>query len=192
MKVAKNAQKRVILLDYEGTLTAMHRLPELANPSRNVLAILKKLQTKENVFIYILSGRERVHLDKWFESTEVGLSAEHGCFYKHPLCLQEKIDPMMNFLSEGKTINKETKEWYRLVEQPDPAWKETILPLFNHFTERTPGSAIEEKEINLTWNYRNAESEFGSWQATELQVNLEKLLSHMALTVSNADYLLHK
>jgi hypothetical protein len=35
----------------------------------------------------------------------------------------------------------------------------------------------------LTWHYRNADPEFGSWQATELQVNLEKLLSHMALSV---------
>ncbi|CAG8630506.1 7182_t:CDS:2, partial [Diversispora eburnea] len=183
LESAKKAQKRVILLDYEGTLTAMHRLPELANPSTNVLSVLKNLQSKPNVFIYILSGRERVHLDKWFESVEVGLSAEHGCFYKHPSCLKDKINPVVNCLPEGRTIKEETNGWYKLVEQIDPAWKEKILPLLNHYMERTPGSSIEEKEINLTWNYRNAESEFGSWQATELQVNLEKLLSHMPLTI---------
>ena len=64
-----------------------------------------------------------------------------------------------------------------------------------HYTERTPGSFIEEKEINLTWHYRNSDLEFGEWQgmisastfviiiAAELQMNVEKLLSHMAVSV---------
>ena len=61
--------------------------------------------------------------------------------------------------------------------------KKTFLLDFDFlFRERTPGSFIEEKEINLTWHYKNAE-EFGGWQATELQVNLEKLLSHLAVSV---------
>ena len=42
---------------------------------------------------------------------------------------------------------------------------------------------MEEKEYNLTWDYTNADPEFGSWQAAELQVNLEKILSHMAVSV---------
>ena len=70
-----------------------------------------------------------------------------------------------------------------MVDQVDTSWRETIRPLFQHYTERTPGSFIEEKEINLTWHYRNTDPEFGGWQATELQVNLEKILSHVAVSV---------
>jgi trehalose 6-phosphate synthase/phosphatase len=55
--------------------------------------------------------------------------------------------------------------------------------LLQHYTDRTPGSFIEEKEINLTWHYRNADPEFGSWQGSELNVNLEKMLSHMAVSI---------
>ncbi|CAG8572289.1 645_t:CDS:2 [Funneliformis caledonium] len=182
--IAKNSKKRrVILLDYDGTLTAVHKLPEFASPSSNVLSTLKALQSKPNTCVYILSGRGREHLDQWFNSAGIGLSAEHGCFYKHPECLNGVVDPVANCLAEGKTIKGESNGWYRLVEQVDPVWKETILPLFEHYQERTPGSFIETKEINITWHYRSADPEFGTWQATELQVNLEKLLSHMALSI---------
>lgn len=165
-KIKAAQKKKVVLLDYDGTLTATHKLPEFAKPSQAVLEHLRGLSSQPDTFVYILSGRSRQHLDSWFESTGVGLSAEHGCFYKQP-----------------SSIGDNQEEWHCLVEQVDPSWKETIRPLFQHYTERTPGSFIEEKEINLTWHYRNADPEFGSWQATELQVNLEKLLSHMPLSV---------
>lgn len=72
-------------------------------------------------------------------------------------------------------------------------WRDSIRPLLTHYTERTPGSFVEEKEINLTWHYGNADPEFGQWQGTivnfeliaasELQMNIEKILSHMSVTV---------
>lgn len=34
-----------------------------------------------------------------------------------------------------------------------------------YFTERTPGTYIEKKESSLTWHYRDADPNFGSWQA---------------------------
>ncbi|KAL7322480.1 Trehalose-6-P synthase/phosphatase complex synthase subunit, variant 2 [Mucor circinelloides] len=181
-KAKEATKKKLILLDYDGTLTTTHKLPEFAKPSQTVLGHLKTLAEQPDTYVYILSGRSRHHLDSWFESTGVGLSAEHGCFYKHPASIRDKINPVAAS-NEGKLIKEEDNKWYCLVEQVDPSWKETIRPLFQHYTERTPGSFIEEKEINLTWHYRNADPEFGSWQATELQVNLEKLLSHMALSI---------
>ncbi|KAJ3337194.1 Trehalose-6-P synthase/phosphatase complex synthase subunit [Kappamyces sp. JEL0680] len=83
----------------------------------------------------------------------------------------------------GQARRLDTSNWYALVDQVDSSWRSTILPLFQHYTERTPGSFIEEKEINLTWQYRNADPEFGIWQATELQVNLEKILSHLPVSI---------
>ncbi|CAG8644408.1 15036_t:CDS:2 [Acaulospora morrowiae] len=179
-KAAKSAKNRIILLDYDGTLVSTQVLPELANPSSSILKVLKKLQSKPNTYIYILSGRGRTHLDQWFESVGVGLSAEHGCYYKHP---RGKVNFITTRISDAKTKN-ETNGWYRLVEKVDPTWKGIILPLLLHYTERTPGSFIEEKEVNVVWNYQSADPEFGNWQAIELQVNLEKLLSRMPLTIA--------
>ena len=84
----------------------------------------------------------------WFNSTGVGLSAEHGCFYKHPVSIRDQVDPTIQN-AEGKALHEEGDGWYRLVEQVDPTWKENIRPLFQHYFERTPGSFIEEKEVTL-------------------------------------------
>ncbi|KAJ3026341.1 Trehalose-6-P synthase/phosphatase complex synthase subunit [Rhizophlyctis rosea] len=149
-----------------------------------------------------MSGRSRQLLDEWFSDTGVGLSAEHGCFYKHPANLIDQIrtperesspsppssdtDPTegTNPSQQPEFFRRKTNDgWIALVDHVDSAWRETIRPLFQHYTERTPGSFIEEKEINLTWRYESADPEFGAWQAAELQVNLEKILSHMAVSI---------
>ena len=167
-------------MDYDGTLTTTHKIPEFASPGAKIIDTLTKLCQLPNTFVYILSGRDRVHLDRWFSETGVGLSAEHGCFYKHPTTIKENSALIVS----GEQDRESDNGWYRLVNQFDTSGRDVIRPLFQHYTERTPGSFIEEKEINLTWHYRNADPEFGSWQAAELQVNLEKILSHMPVSVS--------
>ncbi|KAI8928849.1 glycosyltransferase family 20-domain-containing protein [Entophlyctis helioformis] len=239
-----STKKKVFLLDYDGTLTELHKLPEFARPSASLLSTLTRLAALPNVYVYILSGRSREHLERWFGGTGVGLSAEHGCFYRHPPNLvirspsdldltatEDSLDafdgdnrsshasaisggspihsaapgmtppaatstllptPLMATTASSSTStagglslhrHMSNNGWYAMVDQVDSSWRSTIRPLFQHYTERTPGSFIEEKEINLTWHYRNADPEFGTWQATELQVNLEKILSHMAVSI---------
>ena len=194
--------KRIIFLDYDGTLTSNHKLADYAKPSPNVVSLLNSLCQHPNTLVYILSGRSRVHLEKWFASCDVGLVAEHGCFYKHPKGITESL--AMTLISSSASSSESlaasdlshqdipigsgthrhmNNEWIVLVDHVDSTWRDTIRPLFHHYMERTPGSFIEEKEINLTWNYSNADPEFGSWQASELQVNLEKILSHMAVSI---------
>lgn len=151
-------------MDYDGTLTTTHKLPEFAKPSAALLSTLKGLAAQPNSYVYVLSGRARHHLDSWFSSTGIGLSAEHGCFYKHP---ERMTKPAPTVEASIKGVFEEGDGWNRLVEQVDSTWKETIRPLFQHYTERTPNSYIDEHEVNLTWNYRNSDPEFGTWQATE-------------------------
>ena len=184
-KFRSSQRKKVIFLDYDGTLTTSHKLPEFARPSSVILDTLTKFAAKPDTYLYILSGRSRMHLDKWFSHTGIGLSAEHGCFYRHP----KNFDPAPKTEEDGVQdlggglVKRLAGDWFALVDQVDGSWRDTIRPLLQHYQERTPGSFIEEKEINLTWHYRYADPEFGSWQAAELQVNLEKILSHMAVSV---------
>lgn len=160
-------------------------------------------------------------MDAWFSETGVGLSAEHGCFYRHPSKLgpyfgrEEGDEQLVNQPplplkpipqplklqvpspeavlilqktasndSNNSFIKKSSSGWFALVDEVDPSYRSTIRPLLQHYTDRTPGSFIEEKDINMTWHYRDADPEFGSWQASELQVNLEKLLAHAAVSVN--------
>ncbi|KAG0063575.1 Trehalose-6-P synthase/phosphatase complex synthase subunit [Podila epicladia] len=184
-----SARNKVFFFDYDGTLTATHKIPEFANPASHIIHNLQALAAQPNTFVYILSGRGRQHLDTWFGDCDVGLSAEHGCFYKHPAGVAKEMKdirsemPTANAHEPVKLVKDAGNGWFRSVDQVDSSWRETIRPLFKHYTDRTPGSFIEEKEINMTWHYREADPEFGTWQATELQVNLEKLLAHMALSI---------
>ncbi|KAJ3105265.1 Trehalose-6-P synthase/phosphatase complex synthase subunit [Phlyctochytrium planicorne] len=239
-KVRDPSKKKIIFLDYDGTLTTSHKLPEFAKPTSAILDSLKRLAAKEDVYLYIVSGRSRMHLDLWFGETGVGLSAEHGCFYRHPLKLNDTFgydneeegvlqtgvsaasipnlplaqvnydglhgsalmgsdllpapspSPAVPLHGDSRSSTQHLPRsaprrsgngWLALVDQVDSSWRDTIRPLFQHYTERTPGSFIEEKEINITWHYRHADPEFGSWQAAELQVNLEKILSHLAVSI---------
>ena len=79
-------------------------------------------------------------LDEWLGSIpRIGFSAEHGCFSR-------EID---------------SKEWNSSEECTDDSWKESVLPVFEYFTERTVGSFIEHKTASLTWHYRLADPDFG-------------------------------
>ncbi len=58
-----------------------------------------------------------------------------------------------------------------------PEWKNKVMPILEHFVDRTPGSFVEEKKWGLVWHYRMAEPEFGEWLANELVSMLEAMLA---------------
>jgi trehalose 6-phosphate synthase/phosphatase len=60
-------------------------------------------------------------------------------------------------------------------------WKARVLPVLEHFTDRTPGSFVEEKEFSLVWHHRMADPEFGEWLANELISNLDEMLAETEL-----------
>ena len=60
-------------------------------------------------------------------------------------------------------------------------WKARVLPVLEHFVDRTPGSFIEEKEFALVWHYRLADPEFGEWLANELVATLDEMLAETEL-----------
>ncbi|KAJ3009031.1 UNVERIFIED_CONTAM: Trehalose-6-P synthase/phosphatase complex synthase subunit [Siphonaria sp. JEL0065] len=276
-KFLASRKKRVFFIDYDGTLKSNHSLPEFSNPSKKIRELIKRLASLPDTYVYIFSGRSRNYLDAWFGDIGVGLSAEHGCFYRHPPnkfddSLIDALDsehaaapmspvfstspstsnsltnlvglqtqpfsesiasprplksltslvtspipysPLMRHISPFrsasyhggsattpspklgtsigsasgiiKTPRRMQHGWLSLVDDQsdssNSSWSQEILPLFQYYTERTPGSFVEEKEINLTWHYRNADPEFGMWQAAELHVNLEQILNHLAVSV---------
>ncbi|KAI9334963.1 glycosyltransferase family 20-domain-containing protein [Obelidium mucronatum] len=183
-KFLASRKKRVFFIDYDGTLKSNHSLPEFSNPSKKIRELVKRLANLPDVYVYIFSGRSRNYLDAWFGDLGVGLSAEHGCFYRHP---PNKLGSIGSGVSGVlKPPRRMQHGWLSLVDDQTDAsnsWCSEILPLFQYYTERTPGSFVEEKEINLTWHYRNADPEFGMWQAAELHVNLEQILNHLAVSV---------
>ena len=136
-------------------MVGIKRVPEGAAPSHTLKKILRKLCQDTKNIVYIVSGRDTKTLDEWLgDIPKLGLSAEHGCFIKPPL----------------------VETWANLVEEVDLSWHQEVIQVLSYFTERTPGSFIEQKHVSVVWHYRLADQDFGSWQAKECKNLLENSL----------------
>jgi trehalose 6-phosphate synthase/phosphatase len=153
LKQYRKAKKRLFMFDYDGTLTPIVKDPQAAIPSDRVLRTIKSLSADPKNAVWIISGRDQAFLDEWMgHIPELGLSAEHGCFIRKP----------------------RSDDWENLAAQFDMAWQKDVMEIFQHYTERTQGSFIERKRVALTWHYRRADPEYGSFQAKECRKHLEE------------------
>ncbi|KAF9438868.1 threalose-6-phosphate phosphatase [Entomortierella beljakovae] len=146
------AKKRLLMFDYDGTLTPIRKTPGAAVPQEHMLKALRALTNDPKNIVWIISGRDQKALDEWLGDVDnLGFSAEHGSFMKQP----------------------GSKKWVNLTEALDMSWKNDVIEIFTYYTERTQGSFIEHKRSSLTWHYRMADPEFGEFQAKECQNHLE-------------------
>lgn len=68
------------------------------------------------------------------------------------------------------------------------SWKENVLPVMEHFAERTPGVIIEQGEAIMTWHYDDTDENFGEWQARHLFKHLESLaVRKLAISLLSED-----
>lgn len=154
----KNAKQKLILLDYDGTLTPIVRDPEAAVPSERLKKIIETLTSDPNTTVWVISGRDMKFLDKHLAQYKINLSAEHGCYVK-----RAGVGP------DGK--------WEDLVSQLDMNWMNVVMDVLQSYTERTEGSSIEKKQSAITWHYRKSDPIFGAFQASHLRAYLELTVS---------------
>lgn len=155
-----HATHRLLILDHDGTLVPFTDNPQQAAPPAAVLKTLATLASDPKNCLALVSGRRAREIDRWFGSVEgLWLIAEHGAEWRRP----------------------GSSSW-EPVRSPIPAdWKSSIMPILDHFVDRTPGSFVEEKEYALVWHYRLTEPEFGAWLANELVSMLEAMLAETEL-----------
>lgn len=151
----KAGTRRLILLDYDGTLTPLARLPHMALPDTELLGLLKNLSDDPLNDVVIISGRPIKILEEWFHDLQISLVAEHGAFSK-----------------------KKNEKWTQTIHV-NADWKPTVLPIVNLCTERCPGTFVEEKTLSLAWHYRNAEKDLSFLRSRELINALTELTAHL-------------
>ena len=149
----KQADKKMLLLDYDGTLVGFHQNPDRAVPDDALLKTLTQLTSLPNTDVAIVSGRDKVFLEKWFGSLQLTLVAEHGYFVK---------EHKQKWVANGSSDN---------------TWKKDLLPIMEAFTDRTPGTFIEEKTNSLVWHYRKTDPELAAERVVELKTVLASLIS---------------
>ncbi len=153
------AKKRLVLLDYDGTLVNFTTDIDAAVPDNALYEILNNLIEDKKNKVVIISGRPHHTLEKWFGHMQLDLVAEHGVLQK-----------------------KAGADWETTI-RVDTAWKQKLLPILQVYAERTAGSFVEEKAHSLAWHYRGAENDLGNFRANELMGNIRYLVADLPLVI---------
>lgn len=156
-----NADRRLLLLDYDGTLVPFAPTPEGARPDAELLMLLEKLAADEHNHVVVISGRKSDTLEAWLGECGIDLVAEHGA--------------RIRLAQDG--------QWKTTDDSLENGWKDRLQPLFEVFVDRTPGSLLEEKSAALVWHYRRADPDLGSQRAAELMDALKGYVANTRLHV---------
>lgn len=173
-KAYKNSKSRLILFDYGGTIVKndqsdslsryafVRKLREPSAPTPQMISTLKNLCNDPRNTVFVVSGKERHSLTKTLSGIpNLGLAAEHGMFIAWPTAR-----------------TNHTRVWHTLVPVQDKSWRDITITIMEVYTSRTQGSYIEETEMKVLWQYRDADPEFGFLQAKELEDHLSNVLVH--------------
>lgn len=128
------AERRLLLLDYDGTLVELRKTPEEATPAADILSILSRLSVDARNTVTIISGRDCATLEAWFAHIPVHLVAEHGAY----------------------VYDRTNKQW--MAVQPEQtsrsSWTKDVRTIMDEFSQLLPGSRVEEKASTIAWHYR--------------------------------------
>jgi len=152
------AEKRLIILDYDGTLMDFKPDPQAVVPDDELIHLLKSLKSSPQTKLIVNSGRDRDTLQEWLGPLDIDMAAEHGVWIKR------------------------NGEW---ALNPGLAsdWKSEIRDVLENMVERTPGSFIEEKDFSIAWHYRRIDKEFGEKRVREFRDVLLYLTANLDLQV---------
>lgn len=156
----RRAHKRLLLLDYDGTLAEFNVDPMAATPSTELLAVLAKLTADPANTVVVISGRPAETLQSWLGHLPLGFSAEHGFLHKQPGLSWETLSPVSD------------------------DWKLPIRKLMELYAAQAPGTSVEEKLSALTWHWRAADDPLAAAKIEEEMLSeLEVLAGPMQLRI---------
>jgi trehalose 6-phosphate synthase/phosphatase len=154
----RRSEKRLLFLDYDGTLIEFYDNPLFAKPDESLLQLIAELAADSRNTVVLISGRKYETLQDWFGHMHLNIVAEHGAW-----------------------IKRVGKDWRH--SEIDTSWKNELNNIILAFDERTPGSFIEDKSYSIAWHYRKVEAELGELRAKELVENLKYFVSDKGLQV---------
>ncbi|KDQ50611.1 glycosyltransferase family 20 protein [Jaapia argillacea MUCL 33604] len=133
----RHSSKRLLLIDFEGTLWKRDPTTRVWNPPQDVFDLLNKLAGDGRNEVWLLSGLavKGAMEEVASKCPKIGIVAENGCFIKP---------------RPGRTGSA---PWINMVSNFNLTWKSACIEILNYFTERTPGSFVEEREASIVWRF---------------------------------------
>jgi trehalose 6-phosphate synthase/phosphatase len=149
-------------IDAKNQLKIVDAFPEAATPDQQLIKLLQTLCKQPNTDLAIISGRDQSFMSHWLGDLPLTLVAEHGHYVK-----------------------PKEKKW-KGSTRGDKQWMSDVMPIFESFMDRTPGTFIEEKHNSLVWHYRKTDPELAAGRVVELKTVLSSLISDQ-LSVMDMD-----
>ncbi|MEK7356753.1 MAG: bifunctional alpha,alpha-trehalose-phosphate synthase (UDP-forming)/trehalose-phosphatase, partial [Bdellovibrionota bacterium] len=140
------ASRRLLVLDYDGTLMPHSNEPSSVVPDDALTDQLKLLRQDSANTIVILSGRSKADLDRFFARSRLVLASEHGAWVKGVV----------------------GSSWRGTFGEIDMTWKDEVRSAMRSAVVKIPGSWLEEKDYSLVWHYRRSDSESADLAAKDL------------------------
>ncbi|UCF00395.1 MAG: bifunctional alpha,alpha-trehalose-phosphate synthase (UDP-forming)/trehalose-phosphatase [Planctomycetota bacterium] len=162
----RRGKKRLLFLDYDGTLVGFSGRPEQAGPDTEIMNLLKSLSDNPKNEVVLISGRDKATINQWLGGLRITLIAEHGAW-----------------------IRLRDKDW-ACIEPLREDWKDTIRPILELYTDRTPRSSMEEKDFSLVWHFRRSDPELSYIRTQELRDALVNLTANMDVGVFEGNKIL--
>ena len=153
----RRAERRLLVLDYDGTLARITQSPSDAFPSQETLELLQTLAADPRNRVVVCSGRDKSTLDRWLGGLPIDLTAEHGVFYR------------------------EDGIWHQACETVQ--WDGEICDIMEQLAEKTPRSRVERKQTALVWHYREVDSWLADLRVHQLVESLLQPCTRLGLEI---------
>ncbi|MBC7708055.1 bifunctional alpha,alpha-trehalose-phosphate synthase (UDP-forming)/trehalose-phosphatase [Polaromonas sp.] len=161
------ADKRLLLLDYDGTLVPFSGDYSTSRAPKTLVNLLNKLTSDPANTVVVVSGRSADDLDARFSGLSLNLVAEHGAMTK----------------PAGQA------HWKTLA-RAESKWKKQILPILRKYASLTPLARVEEKPHSLVWHYRQSPPYYAQKNVVILKRVLKPILKTFNLATFQGNKIL--
>lgn len=134
----QDSDKRLFLLDYEGTLTPYGRVDStvLTRP-KAVTETLNELIADDRNIVYVMSCLRVQELESLLGHVPgIGLIAENGCYLR-----EMYTDVWTSFVDEEETAK----------------WRDSVKSILKYYLERVENSRIEERDCSLIFHFEKTD-----------------------------------
>ncbi len=147
------ADRRLVLLDYDGTLVPFAPVPELASPDQELLELLDQLARTPGTEVHVVTGRSRSSIETWLGSLPIGLHTEHGLATRTP---------------QGA--------WQTDAGAAAP-WLDQAVEILAGVARKTPGALVEVKTCSAAFHFRRTEPSLAAARLREAREALGPIVA---------------
>lgn len=155
----KSSRRRLIFLDYDGTLVDFSSNPGRTPLEKSLKIVLKKLGNDPQNQLVIATGRPQASLNSYLDGVQTDVASEHGAYLR------------------------ENGKWRTTTTNPE-LWQAKLGPILQAYAEKTPGAWVERKKHSLTWHYRDASTYIAQKNLTILKLILRPDLKKYRLKLN--------